>query len=773
MLKASTTPEKAIVLGQNTRDKRVPETYQSMRQALLHVFPAGSSAWQNSTAVPDRNPGPWLKGLEKSHEFVQSYTPMLVALWRDLEKAQWNVNGKTLYDHQKALLAWATISGIVTGTRKEMPNLLLRSPYGSGKGLVAGIAVEAFVRLLAQEQGADTEDDALPRAALVCAKPYLLFQNAVGEEYRLRRPPYVFTDAQLRSMYDAMERLYGTDFSNVFPKPRGKASPWYDIFRTEEEDDRSAATRVNDVLRKLGQTAVKTWRTCRSSDDMFRMLTGILEGSLTIRPDTQNMPLVQQVPKRSGDTSLTNVSLRGDMGYAITRDLPVAATHRDLLPDPRTYSPKHDPDTTRLLCIASGNALFREKDRMRADIRKQIVERLRLMVVDEAGRSDPAALGDMTTQLSGTPPLILGLTAQDAGMKGWTRSPQLSLPQSVELGFAKPIGFQCIGAQDECFPAGSEGAWQQYRNQLFTEVEAAHKLKLRQPWECDRMIVVPTPLVWEYGYRLEEAYREEGVPAEVLCYDPKLGADRFALLDDFLRHPPAEQKKKRPVRMVVTGPTALSTGTNLRIDAIDLLAPVSAHDLEQLLGRLFHQRRTKTDAAERTYFRQQIFTEPKILLLRQIAEQGGFRLPDTKATWIPLRCGIDATEYKSDGKRSLGKPQPVPDAQRRKGETQEELPYQPMRLRNPYLIALEKRKLEDRPTYVSKFAVAMEVDEAGMPTSEWLLEQLRKASLTSYLNSIRLRAQDAHKMGKRDAELEFVIRQKITQLQQRCSSKSE
>lgn len=650
--------------SETTPTREFAQLYTRMRAAIADVFPNTSEAWNFQTGFGEqgRTPPPpatakeWLPGWLKTDPFCRALAQRYITLWQQLEGRDFAANGKQLYPHQRALFSWLTIGGLVSGTRDRLPAILIRSPYGSGKSLVGGLVMEGMQDLIL-ETALERVTDRTPRAAMVGLRRDLLIQNGLGgETYVAQRPPYHFAKEHARSLHRQMQEAYGPLFVQYFGTQLLPKSRWFELCgvgrtKSEEADDAipSATERLQGYL---GERYGDLTRQNRGLE-MLGVLTRVLDGASVVLPTVRGALRELPAPKRLGELG---AQFKGDMAYAIHRDLPMRATHRHLLPDPERYSTELDPAAPALMGIFTGASIGRDREKLRRDVH-DLLQHTRLVLADEAGKLTPSALRKNLDH--GTKTVVVGLAAtegQQTTLGDWVRSPCLDVGRSVELRITKPISFAFIGHQGERHAPGSTEAWKQYETALFTDAPLLSKLKLPQPYEVNGLVIVPSSAIQAFALRLEQAYAERQLPVEVYRYDTSIGPDRWKQIEYTLRGTAGKVPRK-----IVTTANFIGTGTNLQIDSIDVLAKVRPEDLHQLLGRLYHQRNMTGKAGARTYFRQQAFDTTTPIVLERVAKEMGIDLPTEGALWRPFQCAIDrSAKEEDDRRRGLPPAEPVP-----------------------------------------------------------------------------------------------------------------
>lgn len=657
-------PEFTLLKGADPT-RQCAQVYTRMRDAIVAVFPEKSDGWKYvggfgdnaRTTPPPKKAKEWVPALKGSHPFAQELASHYFALWSELESRDFVANGKTLHPHQRALFAWLTIGGICSGTRDALPAVLLRSPYGSGKSLVGGLAMDGFVDLLLTRlQTAKRSDAKLPRGIVVGLKRDLLVQNALGSEtFAALRPPYRMQREHAKELYQHLATVLGVEFRRYFSEPHLSSSHWYDLCGCNADEDEEVPdfdTRLRDYL----GARLEEFSQRGQSATILRLLRAVLEGGSVLVPDATNDVLELQAHPAPTDAT---TRFRGDMSYAMLPELGVRATHKHLLPDPAQYTKDLTPDAPPLLGVFTGTSVTRTAGSVGKHV-QEILDHVRLVIADEAGKFSPAALRANTPRGKDAP-LVIGLAAMsraDGAAGNWSYSPTLDTEQCIVRRITPPVSFAFIGSADKRHEQGSTEAWRQYEADLFADVESLRALGLPQPRETDGLLVVPPKYVRTYGRWLKEAYAKHEQQAQVFCYDVSLGTDRWRLLENTLRGPSSGVPRK-----VVVGPAFLSTGYSFpTLGCVDVLCKVRPQDLEQLLGRLFHRRNMQGVPNMRTYFRQQVFDVDAAMQLRKVATELGYPLPATGATWVPYMCAIDRTAKKADEEcPELGEPAWVPD----------------------------------------------------------------------------------------------------------------
>jgi len=673
ILKAPAKAMEIVGSGGKTPTPAFTKLYGEMRQRIADVFPDDDKcawSWKSEEGLvhpitpPTWNANEWVrKRYLPSDRFSQRLAQRKITIRRDNPPGT-KINGKVPFEHQEALDDWDTIQGICSGITDEACKALMRSPYATGKTLLSGRRMEGFRDLLLELMFKDKlKPSQLPTATILSLRKEIAIQNTLGgEQYTALRPPYTCEPANMREFHKSMVAAFGEKFETFFPKPKGRGDPWYSLFAVDDEGTEiDGPRRISDYLQAQGRPKVQAFSKWKNGDQAFSMLTRLIQGEIILLPDVQNKPKVYDAPVRSESIGK---EFTGDNAYALHPDLGIKATHRHLLPDPSLYSTKTNMKDPAHILIAHGTAITRACDRVREDIAKEIMPRHSQIIIDEGGKLDPYDVADTTQRLSGRAPNILASTANDEGIHGWTeRSPKLTKGRSVQLNLTRSIGFQMLGTGKKIYPAGSEGAWKTYREEMFQPVQAATKLKIPQPYELDALVVVPTKELRELAFRIEKAHLEEGISVDVHCFDSQAGSDRWKVIEHGLKAP---KQKGDPRRVIVAPPALLTTGVCLPIQCIDLLANLQPHELDQLLGRLFHARNLGGSNKLRTYFRQMIHTGRCVVKLREIAEQMGFELPEEGAVWVPGQCAIDlGAKERDDKRRGMGDAAPVADAKRK------------------------------------------------------------------------------------------------------------
>lgn len=769
-----------------------------MRKKIREVFPDNDAeAWRwtgedfaaHEIERPESDFRRWLsQRFEGSDEFTQRLVRRMFIVWQELENEGFVANDLELYEHQKALFAWIALS-TATGTRERMANLLARSPYGSGKSLVAGLVVRAFKEAQEEMMAEGTDPKEIPTGALLGLRKEHMLQNALGQQYAVLQPPYTVERRDLRVYWKNLATMFGEDFTRHFPQPRGIQDPFFHLFALSEEDEElpSAAQRVQTYVGNIDASGAGTWNNVpqKRRREITATLEALIDGRIVLIPDAYNVPQPEAPLPREEDVTGGTGRYRGDSAHALSESehYRVKTTHRHLAIDPKTYTRTPNPENPAQFCIAYGSMLTRDPESIRADVREEVLKRARMLVIDEAGAYTPGSLGDSVSMLSGAWPSMVGFTGQDLGVEGWTaRSPQLSVQQMIRLRLMKPIGFQGIG--DACNPPqqGSEEAWKAYRAEMFRDEQTVSALSLPQPHALDSVVIAPTRHVREYAHRIIEAHREEGVPVTVWCFDPAAGNSRWSIVVNGFNAP---KKKGDPKRVLVAPPALMSEALHLHAECYDVLVHMNRHAIDQARGRLGHIRNMqgtkKKQEKTRTYFRMQWLHGARgEAYIRDVAAVMGYELPDENAAWIPLRSMIDRNAYERDGgRKNLSSPKPIPDSQavlKRKRRKHERIAGTPLKPTSAYVIEREAKKRARRAAFsvfkrlpvsaappgapgaagsfqASKgsMEISILVGADGMPLN--LDELSRNFSIGEYSPSLEDTVSRAHKMGTRSHAL--------------------
>lgn len=702
--------------GRGATTAAAKRIFDAMRTQIRAVFPDDDQeawAWTGEDFVRHEieRPGDdylvWLKEqYEPSNEFAQRMVRRMFTMWQEMEEQGFRANDLELYEHQKALFAWMALS-IANGTHDSIEQLLIRSPYGSGKSLTAGLAVRAFTEVQAELESEGIAANKLPTGVLLGLRKEHMLQNAVGQQYAVLQPPYTVERADINVYWKNLETMFGDDFAKHFKKPNGKTHPFYDLFSTDEaetEDALPVPERVQRLVATMDATQQRSWAamSAKRRGEIVRMLTMLAAGQVVLVPDVYNVPQPERPLPREETQATTEHRYRGDSAHALRESATyrVKATHKHLALDAAGYTTKPNATNPAQFCIAYGSMVTRDPESIRADIREEVLRRGRFLSVDEAGAYTPGSLADSMSELSGERPLVLGFTGQDRGIEGWSkRSPVLSVQQMIRLKLMKPIAFMGLGDANNPPPVGTEEAWKAYADRMFSPEATAEALNLPQPHELDSVVIAPPKHLREYAHRIRKAHEEQGIPVKIWCFDPDARDSRWSIVVNGFNAP---KEQGEPRRILVAPPSQMAEALHLHAECYDVLAPMNKFAIDQARGRLGHIRNSGSASEQskaRTYFRVQWLQgtsgEPYI---REVASMMGYTLPDENATWQPLRCMIDATAYHADAKRKgLSEPEPIPDAARvqlRKRRMAAKQAWTPIKSTSPFVLEKERRRVE-------------------------------------------------------------------------------
>jgi hypothetical protein len=704
------------VKGRGASSTAARKIFDVMRAQIRDVFPDDDQeawTWTGEDFVRHEieRPGDdylvWLKEqYEPSNEFAQRMVRRMFTMWQEMEEQGFCANDLELYEHQKALFAWMALN-IANGTHDQIANLLIRSPYGSGKSLTAGLAVRAFTEVQAELESEGIAANKLPTGVLLGLRKEHMLQNAVGQQYAVLQPPYTVERGDINVYWKNLQTMFGDDFAKHFKKPGGKTHPFYDLFTTDEsdaEDTLPTPARVERLIGTMDATQQRSWAAmpAKRRGEIVRMLTMLAAGEVVLVPDIYNVPQPERPLPREEDEEDTEQRYRGDSAHALRESATyrVKATHKHLALDASTYTTKPDTMNPAQFCIAYGSMVTRHPENIRADIRDEVLRRARFLSVDEAGAYTPGSLADSMGELSGEWPLVLGFTGQDRGIEGWSqRSPVLSVQQMIRLKLMKPIAFMGLGDATNPPPVGTEEAWNAYKERMFSSEATAEALNLPQPHELDSVVIAPPKHLREYAHRIRKAHEEQGIPVKIWCFDPDARDSRWSIVVNGFNAP---KEQGEPRRILVAPPSQMAEALHLHAECYDVLAPMNKFAIDQARGRLGHIRNNGSasqQAKARTYFRVQWLQgttgEPYI---REVAKMMGYALPDENATWQPLRCMIDAAAYHADARRKgLSEPEPIPDAskvQLRKRRMAAKQTWTPIKSTSPFVLEKERRRAE-------------------------------------------------------------------------------
>lgn len=725
-----TPPKEAPQIERVSRKRReqspAEKIYSELRGKIADVFPDDDkAAWSfkdenfdvHEIDRPFDDYGDWYEEkFQGSDDFSKLFTRRLFLVWEEMKKEKFIVNGDKLWEHQKALFAWAALN-ICTGSRLDMANLLLRSPYGSGKSKVTGLLIRAFrdaqldLMLL---QGVDHKE--IPTGAFIGKRKEHVIQNAVGSQYAVLDIDHL-ERAEMNQYWKDLAAMYGETFTDLFMYPKNGANPFYALFANESEGDSGTADeRLSRYFKETGKSVGKITREKRA---MLSTVKGLMNGEIVLILNEENVPVSVPAQLREelieGDVSK---GLTGDSAFALREGehYRIKASDKHLSPDRSTYTREVDEEDPAQFAVVHGTALTRNPDTIRLDIRREIGERCKGLFLDEAGLLNPAVIGDSVAQLReerakadtvslsldeevSYEPIVIGVTGQDKGVSGWQRSPTISESKMIELGLMKPISFVGIG-DPKCAPsAGSEQAWAAYENAMFEDYETAKILGIDQPHEVDSVVVLKRERVHEYAKRIRLAHEDRKLPVQVFIYSSGAGNRKNEVLKAFK----APKKKGDPRRVLVAEDKLIAEALTIpNAQCYDILDVVSDFDMDQIRGRLGHVRSTgskREQASSRTVIRQQWLHKGRDPYVRTAVRKQGYELPDEDAKWRPMDSMIDRASHEKDaGRKELRrvKPLPIPDtpaARRRK--TKGPIPAfvgKPLGFKNQYAKMLDERK---------------------------------------------------------------------------------
>ncbi len=679
-LEQLSAPAPAVEMKTAKRKTEAEKIYDSIHAKVAEVLPFDDKeSWQwtsedyetHAIEQPTDSFEEWLS--EKyvgSDEFTQRLVRRMFTIWQEMEEGGFEANDKRLYEHQKALFGWIAIS-TATGVREKMAKLLVRSPYGSGKSLVAGLVGLAFRQTQEEMMAEDIDPKTVPSVVLLGLRKEHMLQNAVGEQNIVLQPPYTVERADINVYWKNLATLFGEDFTNHFSRPKGIGHPFYKLFNiSEDEEDLPPATeRIRGLLESMERTQQKTWNDVPQAKrkKIMKTLSELIDGKVIFIPDIDNVPQPERTVPREEVGGEEETRYRGDAGFPFVEreGYRVKTSHKHLALDKSAYTTQPNMEDPAKALLAYGSMVTRTPESIRIDIREEVLKLCKGLIVDEAGSFTPSSLGDSIAQVSGQSPYIVGFTGGDRGIDGWKRSPVLSEKKMIELGLMKPIAFQGIGDAKNPPAQGSEEAWDAYAKNMFKDEKTAKTLGLPQPHQLDTVVVAPTNDVREYAHRIQEAHKAEGVPVKIWCFDPAAGDSRWSIIVNGFNAP---KQDGDPKRILVAPPSQMSEALHLHAECYDVLANMRKYPIDQTRGRLGHIRNNEKTASARekarTYFRVQWLEgaqgEPYI---REMADMIGFELKDENATWPPLHAMIDLDAYERDEERNgLSKPEAIPDS---------------------------------------------------------------------------------------------------------------
>ncbi len=733
-----TVPKEAAAMqrGENERQSKAEKIFNAMRAQIAKVFPDDDfEAWsyesENYGTVEITRPETafdvWIEEhYDGSDQFTQLFTRRMFMVWDELEKNEFIANDKELWEHQKALFAWAALN-ICTGTREEAAKILLRSPFGSGKSLINGLIMKAFrdAQLdLMLRQGKDHKE--IPTGAFIARRREHVEQNIGGPQFSVVNT-VLPERVDMNMHWKDLSMMYGEEFTEYCPRPNVVNHPFYNLFRPQNEEDGfpPVAERIQAYLESL-ECGAEGFKKSKKHKEIILTLTKLINGDIVLIPDFEEVPQERAAQLTSGHVDGDTQILKGDTGFAFEegKGYHVKTSSKQTATDKERYSTQVNPEGDDQFMFVDGSALTRVPENIRKDL-AEIALRCRAVFLDEAGYYNPDTVSDSMMQISGHDQIVVGITGQDRGIAGreqrdsggWNRSPSISKARMIEMGLMKPIAYQNFGDTENAASPGSQEAWQQYRDIMFESVKTAETLGLPQPHEVDKLVVVRAVRVHQYAKNIALAHAEMGIPVEVYCYHAGLGNKKSDMLKAFN----APKKAGDPVRILVGTDNLLSDALTFpNVHCIDIVDNVSKYSRDQLCGRLGHIRNLPGEnetpdeeyerSVARTYFREQVLHKGQDPYLRTVAAQEGYaeEIPDEGAVHIPLRIMIDAKGYREDFEwEDLSDPEPLPDTpkvRRRKQRVKGAMPFVgiPLVLTNSVSLRNEMKRLEGQRRRLEK-----------------------------------------------------------------------
>jgi hypothetical protein len=467
------------------------------------------------------------------------------------------------------------------------------------------------------------------------------FQNALGDQCIAQNPPYTFEKSHIAQYYNDLTLLYGNAFTERVTRPL-----WSSFFAQEYASSTDAHRAVRDAL---GQTKKK--KAGGAPSEMIDAIAAILSGKIVYVPGPSNKPVPKTPPERLGAVDLDTYQGDGLYETPPIEIYPVKASHKDLLPGRKVASV--DDEGRELLYVMCSSVITGSRVRTREGV-KEALQRIGdggYLQGDEMGKFSPNQFRYPFTAPheigAKKPPHIVGLTADDTGRPGWTRSPRVA--DGIKMGIKPCIGYEYIVSKEKgkLVSPGTEEAWEQFLAARFANLPLSKELGIKQPLERNTMVVVSSATeAIEYMERYALYCGKNGIPWDVSAYCAKYRKYKQAIRDWFCG--PGSGK-------VLFG-TEGDLSHALHIPTLENIETVCRiHNGKQLLGRLHHNATmlpgSGSDAARRVMFREHALLGCTPLLTRIAAEQG-IELPTEGMTWLPSHILVDKTGYERDRKRS-------------------------------------------------------------------------------------------------------------------------
>lgn len=636
--------------------------YRGGHQHLLQTF-SRPEGWVRDAggqpSVPPEDPAEFLKDFYlRSGPFEQELAAELFTLLQQLEKTG-KVHGFELYDHQLAHMFWGTVA-ICQATRGEVNTVLLRNPPGTGKTLELGWFNQGFLNWQRRRiaKGKD------PMLGVYCAsKPTHMAQQAFGRDQRVyRTPPYTVDEKTKRRYRKDAGLIVGPQFNSFFP-PR----IWSDLFEIRDTTRRSGREIIKESLdqRDLLENFHGSFTSVKSREDddqnsgkpgrsgnenrdaesteksekVLDALAALLDGTkMSVRGIYRNPVLVTPPPLAGEETEVN--SYHGDATYAIPEGYPVLTGRPEWML--RDLGKKERPRF--LLWTKSIISAVRTRERCRDLLRRALY-----FADDDISSSKPEMYANAVRDAGGRrPPIVIGATGYERpqNLKLWTPSPRHDVTESIERGILPSVGFEAFpGANEQRYSSGTEEAWEQFRDAHFADVRLVGKLGagLKQPRDCQTIVVAPNRATREYAHRLQREYAKRSLPGTVLCYDAQTPIEDRNALQLWFMH-----DEGYPKILVATASEIARALDLCNIENVEIATVVTPEFLYQIFGRLVHAR-----SSHRVYFRQQLLKESTLTLPRQL--QDLLHLPEKGLKWVPLHCLMSKEAYQSDQRKTKGK----------------------------------------------------------------------------------------------------------------------
>jgi hypothetical protein len=446
----------------------------------------------------------FLEGFDDSSDMHQHLVNELITMLREFEKEDDEVNGDTIWRHQKALLI-EFIQMLVQKRRSnaELKSFLMEEAPGTGKTRIMGIIIAALSRMMVR--GVMTGN-----VLILVKRKSMVMQQALSKD-GMRSAVLSKESSKMRTKEIEEQRRFALqEFTGAeqdfFPKKE-----WASICDENPTDVDAARQLIQESLteRKLWDDFVLYPQHERVLDELAHCVAR--QGGVVFAPNGSDLEFLELSP-----ASEEEGSGRGDLLFGVDRQIfDTGGVFMQSSYDVGNEQAGSLPTRNSRIVVMAHTTTYQQRAR---ESMKDCLANVEWIFLDEAGKVNPDTLGTMVTHdsIGGEKPAhVFGATAFRDGSNFHGNFSQFTVEDannSPDQVLKPPRLVEFPGQEGVRFPSGSYEAAEQVITQVGKKIALAEKTGIPQPNEEGSMLVVVNANLVSYVVmRLRQEYGDTGM----------------------------------------------------------------------------------------------------------------------------------------------------------------------------------------------------------------------------------------------------------------------